>query len=161
MVVFGMLIMRQEGFSLLKLLMPAIGFFILLSVAMVSFYASARMNPAVDIPALRLEKLRRKAQDTSIPLAERSRYSKLYAEAMYDDKGIMTDYLMPDGSTHTYRPSEKEIALRQDITRSTSRIQQVKTALRNTGLLWSGIAFASLLFGLLPLRNNAGAGSAS
>ena len=156
MVVVGIRILRNDGFSLKKFIMPAVGFLIMVSMAIIGFYTSAMLNSTfeqLEFPSTHAEKYyKEKINDKNISMAERSKYSKYYAKVKYHEEGTIIEYLTPDGAAVAYQPSEQQIKNIEEIREGKIKIKWAQDSLKKSGLLWVTVAIGSVLLGFFTNR---------
>ena len=155
MVSFGMRTLRKEKILLKNFFVPSIGLISLICMSLIGFYASEMMNCTLDLfenPINHVEKFKDKSNDQNITMAQRSKFSEIYATLIYDEQGIIIEYLNPNGELELYQPSEAQIKTRKEMLQNKIAIKWVQSSLEKAGFFWAAIAIISLLLGFFPNR---------
>lgn len=152
MLVFGIREIQKECFSIKKLLNLLIAVVFLISLSAFGFYTNSiltKFNESIH-PHDFFNEIEADINNTSIPLEKRTGISKFYAKMRYEEDGIITEYLSPEGNKILYEPTAEAKASRAEWQRNKELMAWSQKTTKRAGIQWLAILALSILFGFFP-----------
>lgn len=152
MVIAGLRIIREEGLTLKRLIMPFVGICIASGCLWVSFYGYQTFSTLPDLhrtPEAIRRKLEANINSGTIGPEQKAKRSKFYAYMRFQEDGVQTKYFAPDGKEELYNPTEKEKYDRYDPIKTQKLLKWMARSLYLSIYFWVVVIVVSLAVGLL------------
>jgi hypothetical protein len=158
MIILGIRLIRKRGLTLKTALMPCFSFLFILFVIYLYVFPYSVLNEMgeilesnphyVNLLAALNESLERK----DLSPDKRAFISKDYARIKYETEGLIFDYVNPEGTLLTYKPTVEEVSKRENMLKFQiesmvwNRIN--KKSIMNALIFWPLLTLSSILIGL-------------
>jgi len=156
MIIAGLRLIRKEGLTLKRLIMPTIGICIASGCLSVSFYGYHTFSTIPDLhrtPDAIRRKIEANINSGTLNSEQKAKRSKFYAYMRFQEDGVQTKYFAPDGKEELYNPTEKEKKERDDLIKTQKLIKWMSRSLYLSIYFWVVVIVVSLAVGLLtPIK---------
>lgn len=156
MIITGIRLIRKEGFTLKRLFLPAIGLCIAvvwLSFSLFVYQSSSKLRDlGKTSDALRIKMESRINSDYFSP-EERTKWSRVYANIIFHDDGVLIKYFTLDGKSELYSPTEKEKKDRDEFVKLNKLMKSVTRGFLMSIYFWVAVIAVNLALGfLIPVK---------
>ncbi len=156
MIIAGLRLIRKEGFTFKRLILPAIGVCIAGGCLWVSFYGYQTFITLPDLyktPDTIRKKMETNISSEALSPEKRAKRSKIYAYMRFQEDGVQVNYFTPDGKEELYNPTEKEKKERDELLKTQKLIKWMTRSLYLSIYFWVVVIAVSLAMGLLtPIK---------
>jgi len=157
LVIHGIREWRKADMASGKIIVPIVGILFLVGWSAFGFYSSSKMKSfslelyktPSEVSGI-LKKLKEKVDDESIPVEERAIQSSRLAYITYQENGGLIDVLKEDGTLEPYKPTEEEIAFRNEYLTLREQSIWIQSSLHQSGVIAAIIATVSIFLGFYP-----------
>lgn len=152
MIIAGIRLIRKEGLTFKRLILPAIGICIAGSCLWVSYYGYQTFVTIPDLhrtPDEFRKKLEVNINSGTLSPEKKAKRSKFYAYMRFQEDGVQINYFTPEGKEEQYNPTEKERKERDDILKTQRLIKWMTRSLYLSIYFWVVVIAVSLGAGLL------------
>ena len=151
MIIIRIRSIRKEGLSIRKILYPSIGIsfciiFILISV--IDYQAFKKTYSIISKPFSILELMELQINDKNLPIAARSKCSKMYAQNYYAIHGRIIKYLTPIGNMKKYEPTKEDEEMKRLQYIFVNHIKPIIKWKKIAVFYWAFVAFLGLIVGM-------------
>jgi len=151
MIIVGLRLVRKEGLTLRRLILPVVGACIATGCLWVSFYG---YRTFVTLPELHRtsDEIRRNIEDHikagNLSLEKKAKRSKFYAYMRFREDGVQINYFTSEGKQELYNPTEEEKKEREDLLKTQKLIKWMTRSLYLSIYFWVVVIVVSLAVGI-------------
>ncbi|WP_136524541.1 hypothetical protein [Geomonas ferrireducens] len=152
MIIAGLRLIRKEGFTFKRLILPALGICIAGGCFLISYqgYQTFIKLPALSGTTVETRnKMEANIKSGTLSQENKAKRSKMYAYIRFQEDGVQINYFSPDGKEEQYKPTEKEKKEREDILKAQQLINWMTRSLYLSFYFWIVVIAVSLTAGLL------------
>ena len=158
LLILGIRNVRNSGITIRSVLMPSIGFFLILFFAVLHFSSfpvlqrSSQLLESIPYYGDNLSKLEKIMASEDVKPDTKASISKIYAQTRYRYEGLIIDFFTTEGTVETYKPTEKEVAERNDMLKSEVEAivwnNLARRSMWGTLIFWTLLVIFSILIGI-------------
>ena len=156
MIITGIRLIRKEGFTLKRMLLPTLGFAIAggyLCVSLIMYQGFTVFQDLTKTPNIPRNKIESTISEKNLPPDKKSKISKFYASLRFSEDGDLINYYTPDGKSELYKPTEKEKQERDDRVKTNKLIKWMTRSLYLSIYFWAVVIAVCLLLGFFtPIK---------
>ncbi len=152
MIIAGIRLIRKEGLTFKRLILPAVGICIAGGWLLISFYGYQAFVTLPDLhrtPDTIRKKMETNINSGTLSPEKKAKRSKFYAYLRFQEDGVQINYFTPDGKEELYNPTEKEKKVRNDLLKTQRLIKWMTRSLYLSIFFWVVVIAVSLAVGLL------------
>lgn len=152
MIIAGLRLIRKEGLTLKRMILPTVGVCIAGGWLCMSFYSYQKMMTVPDLhrtPDEVRKKMEANIHSGTLSLENKAKRSKFYAYLRFQEDGIQINYFTPDGKEELYNPTELEIKERNDLLKAHTIFKRAVRSVYLSMFFWVVVIVVSLGVGLL------------
>lgn len=152
MIIAGLRLIRKEGLTFRRLILPVVGACIAGGCLWVSFYG---YQTFISIPELHRtpdtirEKMENNINSGTLSPEKKAKRSKFYAYMKFQEDGVQIKYFTPEGKEELYNSTEKEKKEREDLIKTQKLIKWMTRSLYLSIYFWVVVIVGSLVVGIL------------
>ena len=158
MLILGIRIIRKSGFSIKSILMPSLGFVVILFFTYLSaspyrvLERSSQFIKSKPHYTELLSTMESSLERQDCPTDSKAFLSKYYARTKYQQAGLIIDHFTPEGTVTSYKPTVTEVTQRNEMLKSEAEAifwsQLSKRTIWGSLIFWTLLTIVSILIGI-------------
>jgi hypothetical protein len=158
MLLLGIQTIRKSGFSIKSILMPSIGFVLILFFIYLSSSKYRVLERTSQFIKSKphyeelLSTMESSLERQDLPTDSKAFLSKYYARTKYEQAGLIIDHFTPEGIVTIYKPTAKEVTQRNEMLKSEVEAifwsQLAKRTIWGSLIFWTLLTIVSILIGI-------------
>ena len=158
-IIFGILSVRQQGYSHRKLILPLFGISFSIFIISISIFiylnVSAIQQSTFEVEKRHLNSLATFLKREGLSPSDRSNTSKRYAKWLYIFKGETVPYVTLEGRKKLYEPTNKDEQWREEKTLTKTLFDRAIKDKKQALIIWPILTLLSIGIGLFfPVHND-------